>query len=276
MREAIVAVFDTVPHTEDAVRALQSAGIDAGAIRRYRKGDPMIPRGDATGAFRETVTEEEPHRSSGGFWSWLIGGETTADVYQSGYERDYPAYTQAIESGKTVLAVTVEESEAPRVMDVLDARSPLELEDTGPVAGSADLAPRTTAAAPVRATREAEGEEHIPLAEEELAVGKRRVDRGTTRIHRYVVETPVEQQVNLQDERVEIERRRPMTSSAPGPHAFEERTVEVRETTEEPVVSKKAAVREEVVVRKETTEHPETVRDTLRKEEVKIESPRQH
>jgi len=30
------------------------------------------------------------------------------------------------------------------------------------------------------------------------------------------------------------------------------------------------------VVRKETTEHPETVRDTLRKEEVKIESPRQH
>jgi stress response protein YsnF len=47
--------------------------------------------------------------------------------------------------------------------------------------------------------------------------------------------------------------------------------IEVRETAEEPVVSKTARVAEEVVVRKDVTEHTETVRDTVRREEVEVE-----
>jgi hypothetical protein len=38
-------------------------------------------------------------------------------------------------------------------------------------------------------------EEVIPLGEEVLEVSKRTESRGTARIRRYVVETPVEQQV---------------------------------------------------------------------------------
>lgn len=274
MREAIVAVFDTVPHTEDAVRALQAAGVESTAIRQYRKGDPQIPRSTAAG--REPVPAEEPHSSSGGFWSWLTGADDSTRAPE--YDRDYGAYDRAVEAGNTVLAVTVEEVEAPRVIDVLESKSPLELEETGPT--EARPAPAARAAEPARTKpaapteQAARGEQRIPLAEEELSVGKRRVDHGTTRIHRYVVEKPVEEQVNLQQERVEIERRRPMDSSAPGANAFEERTVEVRESEEEPVVSKKAGVPEEVVVRKETTEHPETVRGTVRKEEVEVQKPR--
>jgi uncharacterized protein (TIGR02271 family) len=114
-------------------------------------------------------------------------------------------------------------------------------------------------------------EEVIPLSEEELQVGKRTVDRGTTRIRRYVVEKPVEQNVHLQSERVTVERRQPAgTAAIPGTGAFEERVVEVRETAEEPVVSKTAHVAEEVVVGREATERTETVRDTVRREEVEI------
>jgi hemerythrin-like domain-containing protein len=40
-------------------------------------------------------------------------------------------------------------------------------------------------------------EEVIPLGEEVLEVGKRTENRGTARIHRYVVETPVEERVTL-------------------------------------------------------------------------------
>jgi len=80
-------------------------------------------------------------------------------------------------------------------------------------------------------------EEVIPLAEENLQVGKRVIDRGTTRIRRYVVETPVERDVTLQGERVTIERRRPTDTTVAG-HAFEERTVEVHETEEVPVIEK--------------------------------------
>ena len=42
-----------------------------------------------------------------------------------------------------------------------------------------------------------------------IRLGKRTENRGTARVHRYVVETPVEKQVALQSERVVIERRRP-------------------------------------------------------------------
>ena len=51
------------------------------------------------------------------------------------------------------------------------------------------------------------GEETLQLAEEALSVGKRAVQGGATRIRKYVVSTPVEEQVRLRDEKVTIERR---------------------------------------------------------------------
>ena len=70
--------------------------------------------------------------------------------------------------------------------------------------------------APAQALRPApQNEEVIPLAEEVLVVGKQTVNTGTTRIRRYVVEIPVEQQVSLVRERVVVERRRPVTNNLP-------------------------------------------------------------
>ena len=123
-----------------------------------------------------------------------------------------------------------------------------------------------------RSDREvSEREQVLPLSEEQLDVGKRTVDRGTTRVRRYVVEKPVEENVTLRGERVTVERRQPIeTTATPGTGAFEERVVEVRETAEEPVVAKTARVTEEVVVGREATERTETVRDTVRREEVEV------
>jgi len=120
------------------------------------------------------------------------------------------------------------------------------------------------------AASSATGDEVIPLAEEQLEVGKRTVDRGTTRVRRYVVEKPVEQNVTLHGERVTIERRHPVEGTAAAGGAFEERTVEVRETEEVPVVGKTARVVEEVAIRKEATERTETVKDRVRREEVEV------
>jgi uncharacterized protein (TIGR02271 family) len=114
-----------------------------------------------------------------------------------------------------------------------------------------------------------EREEIVPLAEESIEIGKRTVDRGTTRIRCYVVETPVERDITLHGERVTIERRRPVQSAAPD-HALEERTVEVRETEEVPVIEKAARVVEEIAIRKEETQRTETVHDTVRREEVEV------
>jgi len=115
-------------------------------------------------------------------------------------------------------------------------------------------------------------EEVIPLGEEVLEVGKRTENRGIARIHRYVVETPVEQQVTLQSERVVVERRRPVSDKVTG-EVLTEVTVEVIETAEVPVVNKRLRLREEIVVRTERTQRVETVQETVRRDEVEIQQP---
>ena len=112
-------------------------------------------------------------------------------------------------------------------------------------------------------------EEVIPLAEETLVVGKETVTSGTTTVRRFVVETPVEQQVSLYDEKVIVERRKPVTDAVTG-EALTEVTIEMIETTEVPVVGKSVKVREEVVVRRERTSRVETVRDTVRRDKIEV------
>ena len=111
--------------------------------------------------------------------------------------------------------------------------------------------------------------EMLQLSEETLAVGKRVVNRGGTRIRRFVVETPIEESVSLHSEKVMLERH-PVTDGRAPSDSFSDKTIEMTEMTEEAVVSKSARVYEEVGLRKEMADRVETVRDTVRKEEVEV------
>jgi hypothetical protein len=91
------------------------------------------------------------------------------------------------------------------------------------------------------------------------------------RIRTYVVETPVQEQVRLRDERVIVEQR-PASGGAPsGAGAMQNRDFEVTERHEEPVIEKRAREVEEVVVRREANERVETVRDTVRETKVDVD-----
>jgi stress response protein YsnF len=82
----------------------------------------------------------------------------------------------------------------------------------------------------------------------------------------------VEENVQLREERVHVERNpvnRP--ASEADFQAFKEGSIELRETAEEPVVSKQARVVEEVVVGKDVTERTQTVRDSVRRTDVEVE-----
>ena len=118
------------------------------------------------------------------------------------------------------------------------------------------------------------GEDVIQAAEEELRVGKREVGRGGVRVRSYVTERPVEEQVELRQERVSVERRPVDRELAPGEAAFQERTIEAVERGEEAVVSKTARVTEEIGLRKDVEHVTETVRDTVRKQEIEVEDDR--
>jgi uncharacterized protein (TIGR02271 family) len=256
--ETIVAAFDTAAKADAAIRDLENAGVPSSSIKRYAKADTTASASYSAG---------QPQ----GFWAWLLGKEDT-----SSYDRTL--YDRTIESGGTVVTVIVDQNEADRVVSVLDAHSPVNLEERASQYGLTDASATTTGTgaggAGTRATEAAgakASEEVIPIAEEALDIGKRTVNRGTARIRRYVVESPVEEQVRLRDETVSIERRPVSGSAAVAPDAFTEKTVEVTETAEEAVVGKKARVKEEVVVKKDATERVETVRDTVRREEVDVD-----
>jgi stress response protein YsnF len=110
----------------------------------------------------------------------------------------------------------------------------------------------------------------VPVVEEELEVGKRTVERGGVRVHSHVEEMPIEEVVRLREEHVNIERR-PVDRPVSGTDPFQEVTVEVKETAEEPVVVKQARVVEEVVIDKQTEVREETIEDTIRRQEVEVE-----
>jgi stress response protein YsnF len=94
------------------------------------------------------------------------------------------------------------------------------------------------------------------------------------RVRSYVVEQPVEEQVDLRQERVTIERRPVNRELQPGDAAFVERTIEAVERGEEVVVAKSARVVEEIGLRKDVERETETIRDTVRRQEVEVEDDR--
>lgn len=182
------------------------------------------------------------------------------------------------------MTVKAAEQHLTHVMDILERHNPIDMDERAVSYGLASGAttattPATPAPAPVaspaapsgRATTLHQGQDEvIPLAEEQITVGKRLVNRGTTRIRRFVVETPVEEAVTLHSEHVSVERRPVAAGTTASDADFTDRTIEVTETAEEAVVGKTVRVKEEVVVNKTAADRTETVRDTVRREDVEI------
>jgi uncharacterized protein (TIGR02271 family) len=113
----------------------------------------------------------------------------------------------------------------------------------------------------------------IPVIEEELRVGKREVQRGGVRVYQRVKEQPVSERVELREEHVNVERHpvdRP-ASEADFANIKDGAAIEMRETVEEPVVSKTARVVEEVLVNKEATQRTEQVSDSVRRTDVDVQ-----
>jgi len=92
------------------------------------------------------------------------------------------------------------------------------------------------------------------------------------RVRSYAVETPVNEQVTLQQETVHVDRYK--VDRAPTPadeNLFAEKTIEATERGEQAVVQKEARVVEEIGIRKDATQRTETVSDKVRRTEVEVE-----
>ncbi|SDY30358.1 conserved domain-containing protein [Modestobacter sp. DSM 44400] len=111
-------------------------------------------------------------------------------------------------------------------------------------------------------------------SEEQLRVGTQRVEAGTARLRKYVVEEQVSQTVPVSHEEVRIERE-PITDATVGDAlsgpAISEEEHEVVLHAERPVVAKEAVPVERVRLDVDTVVDQETVTDTVRKEQIEAD-----
>lgn len=253
----LVAVYQSLSEAERVRERLIAEGLPAADIR-------ISDRAGGTPATQTTAASE---REEPGFFAWLFG-----DVPDT----DRGVYETHLQQNRAALSVRVRnEALHQRALDIMEACHPIELDDrtsTAAVAGTQASTPAgTQAAARTEAGRMEGREQVIPVVKEELAVGKRATERHY-RVKTYVIERPVEEQVTLRDERVEIERR-PVTGDRPGTMP-QQREIDVVERHEQAVAEKRGRTVEEVVVRKEVTERPETVRGTVQETKVEVEKER--
>ena len=272
--ETIVAVFDTAAHAAAAVQDLVGAGVPSDAITQHSSSTAAGTSAMGTGAMGTGATGKAGQGQ--GFWSSLFGAEP-----EQGY--DTAVYDRSMQGGSTVVSVKAPETSMTQIMEILERHNPVDIDDRAATYGStltsAAAAPalatgaslataKSTATTPMVMADKAVGGT-IQLAEESLAVGKRALNRGTTRVRRYVIETPVEEQVSLHSERVVVDRR-PVTGQVAGTVDFSDKVLEATETEEQAVVGKTSRIVEEVALRKEASDRTETVRDTVRRQEVEI------
>jgi stress response protein YsnF len=266
--EKIVTLYDTADHAEAARRNLVTAG--------FPPSDISTINSNTLGLTSEKLREP-------GLWHRLFGREIQ--------QYEAALYGHSVDSGGVILTVRVPEGDVARATTILNAHQAVDVlkraEQQGLISAAAPKpapAPppsttQTTATQPeatarpatLAATRTVPGEEILALAQEEINVGKRLVQEGTTRIRRFIIETPVEAQVTLHEEHARVIRRAITDPNYIRNIDWTDKTIEITETAEEPVVTKSVHVAEEVVIQREGSDHVKTLRDKVRRQQVEVE-----
>jgi uncharacterized protein (TIGR02271 family) len=303
MNQTLVGVFDGPKHAELARDELIQAGFAQSAVQLQQDGS-----GSENHEWGMGTTGQHHSGGIGGFFRSLFGFDDNNN------DDDVRVYSEAARRGKCILTVDVDNDvELERAHEIINRHHPIDIDehaaqwrnegwsaaattsgtatamrDSGtsglrqehdeispaPMTGSTMAGSARVGATDIGSSGEVQ---RVPVVQEELQVGKRTVRAGGLRVYSRLRETPVEEQVQLREERAHVERRaidRPATEA--DFNQLRDGSIEVRETIEEPVVSKQARVVEEVEVGKDMRERTETVRDTVRRTEVEVEQLGEH
>jgi len=307
--QVIAAFFDSRSDADMAINELVAAGIPRSQIRVMPETDEDMSSSSGTSSTMSSSSTTTGARSGydtrsdeKGFWASL------GDLFLP--DEDRYTYAEAMNRGSIMVSVTVDSAQSETAEDILEQYGTVDIEEretswrdegwsgysgggagsaagttggmaTGYGAGSAersmnpDMLHSTGEERTERPTGTHTDDDVIPIVEEQLRVGKRQVNQGRVRVRSYVVETPVEEQVNLRREHVHVERR-PATGAVDmnADALFRERTIEAEERGEEAIMSKEARVTEELVVRKDVEDETRTVKDSVRRTEVEIDDDR--
>jgi uncharacterized protein (TIGR02271 family) len=285
MENTVVGVYDSKSEAQSAMNELLASGFSRSDIQLNPEySSTAASAADMGGASGTGSTGSTSGHGIGHFFRSLFGLDDT--------EKSSDIYAEAVRRGSVVLVVNVDTDEQrDRAMEVMNRYGPVDVDERSthwrsqgwsaydasqPMLSDeeihTDRSMYSSGEAVQRDSRAATKETAIPVVQEELKVGKREVQRGGVRVHRRVRETPVQENLQLREEHVKVERHavdQPATEADLA--AFKEGSVEMREMAEEPVVEKTARVVEEVVIGKEVTQETANINDTVRRTDVEVE-----
>lgn len=237
MSQTVIGIFQNTNEAQEAKAYLQANGFSSENID-IANGSSGYNSADDTGK------EEGFSDKISNFFSNLFKDND-----------EVSSHIEAARKGVTVTVHTRTEQETLQAVQILDNYGAVDVNEFSSKARTND---QTTTA--------------IPVIEEELQVGKREVETGGVRLRSRIIERPVEENIRLREEHVNVERT-PVDRAATEADftGFEEGTIEEIEHAERPVVAKEARVVEEVSLGKEVSEREETIKDTVRHTEVDTE-----
>jgi uncharacterized protein (TIGR02271 family) len=228
--------------------------------------------GDKIGSIEEIFVDEETGQPEWiglgtGFFGTkrvvvpVTGANILEDRVTVPYSKDQVKDTPNIDS-EEISQETEERLYAHYGLGYSERRSPTGLPEGAPTPGPEDEALESDFTSRT-------GEGTVTRSEEELRVGKRDVEAGRARLRKWVETEPVQSDVELQRERVRVEREpidRPVSSAEIG-----EEEIEVPVHAEEAVVEKRVVAKEQIGLEKDLETERETVSDEVRKERVEVE-----
>jgi uncharacterized protein (TIGR02271 family) len=261
MTHTVIGFFRNSSDAHEAAAELKSHGFD----------NSNIDISPAYGSYEDETNRRERTGKVGSFFKNLFRDN----------DEDVNRYSEAARDNYLLTVHAYDETQAERASEILDQNGAIDVNESYTGRSSEYSGLSSDSEYPETKDRDFNSpslsdvdrtEASIPIIEEEVNVGKRQVRRGGVRLRSRIVERPVEETLRLREEHVQVERT-PVDRDASDAEMenFREETIEVNEYSEEPIISKKARVVEEVKVGKKVSERKETVRGTKRKTEVDIE-----
>jgi uncharacterized protein (TIGR02271 family) len=217
-------------------------------------------------------TTEGASRGSGNSIMSAVGS-FFSNLFESDEKETAGTYAEAIRRGSTVVAVDAdsdeEVEEAQSVMGELGSVNVAERAEQWKSQGWSGFDPNEE---PLSGGELAARPVSVPVVQEEMAVGKRKVNLGGLRVIKRMSEVPVSEVISLRQENATVQRT-PVNREATEAdfQNFKEGSFEVRETAEEAIIGKSARVVEEVSVGRKVTNRAEKISDTVRRTDVEVE-----
>jgi uncharacterized protein (TIGR02271 family) len=252
----VVGLFQDKNEARRTIDDLKRIGVEEANVS-------VLSNEETTGPMSAYLDEKSISRTPQGILTALVRMGLT--------ETEAQRYVDGVREGGTLETVAVDDAKANEALEIMRAHA------LGTGARAQRAAERDKRAADIRAERPGarageRAEQILPVIVEELNVGKREVATGGIRAKSTVETIPVEEEVELRTENIDVERRtvdRPV--AAGDTDAFRDREIEVTATSEEPVIEKTARVVEEVVLTKGVDTRTETIHETVRRTDVNVE-----